>query len=85
MCHPEDDGKDPADVKRDRISPGEIWHQLCWGSVNMDCSDNILILSVPKHSPTLCPNRRKIQMVSHHIAIKIYLKKSFRAKSDQYI
>lgn len=74
MCHPEVDGKVPVDVKRARISPREIWHRLHWGSVNMDCSDNILILSMPKNPRTLCPNRRKTQMVSHHIAIQIHFK-----------
>lgn len=76
VCHLEVDGKVPVDVKRARISPREIWHQLHWGSVNMDCSDNILILSMPKHLLTLCPNRRKTQMVSDHITIQIHFKRA---------
>lgn len=45
----------------------------------MDRSDKILILSVPKHPPTLCPNRRKTQMVSHHTAIQIHFKRVLEA------
>lgn len=85
MCHPEVDGKIPIDVRRARFSPSEIWHWLRWGSVNMDCSDNILILSVPNHPPTLCPNRRKNpDGITSHCHPDPF-QKSFRAKSDQYI
>lgn len=75
MCHAEVHGKVPVDVKEARFSFREIWHQLHQGSVNMDCTDNILILSVPKHTPTLCPNRRRTQMVSCHTAIQIHFKR----------